>query len=103
MESTTTKCLRFKSSLLLLRRCLLRSLQRVLRCGTGEPATLTRRSLGLGDKNVSITRAGDCTLNQKEVVLKIDTADAEIADRDLRVTHVARHTLSGEYTRRERR
>src|SRR6185437_9499512 len=47
--------------------------------------------------------SGYCAFDQEEIVFKIDTANAKVANRDLRVSHVAGHTLAGEYTRRERR
>ncbi len=75
----------------------------ILRGGTGKSTTLTRRSLSLRDQHIAITRARYCALDHDEVVLKIDAANAQVANRDLRVAHVARHTLTGEYARRERR
>ena len=54
-------------SLLLLRCSLLRSLQRVLGCGTGEATTLARRRLGLGDEHEAITRSRDCSFNRRRL------------------------------------
>src|SRR5260370_24307971 len=101
-KSFKSKKLFIYFSLLLLRRCcLLRSLQCILRCRAGKSTTLTWRSLGLGDENEAIARTWNCAFDHDEVVLEIDAADAKVANRDLRVTHVARHALAREYTRRE--
>src|SRR5277367_2941170 len=81
-------------SLLLLRCSLLRSLQRVLGCGTSEATTLARRSLGLGDEHETITRTGNGSFDQQEVVVEIDAANAQVANRDLSVAHVTGHALT---------
>src|SRR5262249_15903854 len=93
----------FMLLLLLLGGSLLRSLQRIDRAGSGKTATIARRRLGLRDQNVSVTRSGNCSFNQKQILIKIDAADTEVADRHLVVSHVAGHALAGKNARGERR
>src|SRR5580692_3841110 len=82
------------SYLFLLRSSLLRSLQRIEGSSSSKATTLARRSLSLGDKNVSITRAGYCAFDHEEVVFEVNAADAQVANCDLRVAHMAGHTLA---------
>ena len=97
-----TQGFRLSLALLLLRCSLLRAFNASVRCGTGEATTLSRRSLGLRDQHIAITGPGTApsTINRL-------SSRSMPRIRRLRTVicscHVARHTLTREYTRRERR
>src|SRR5437879_3127630 len=90
-------------SLLLLRCSLLRSLQCILRCGAGKSTTLSRWGLGLRDEHETIAWTGDRTFDHEQIVFEVDPSNAEVADGDLFVSHMAGHALAGEYARGEGR
>src|ERR1039458_6139480 len=80
---------------------LLRSLQRIDSTGSSKATALARRSLGLGNQHVALTRSRHCTLNHQQVLFDIDAANPQVTYRNLVRTHVPWHALPGKHARRK--
>src|SRR5262249_38733600 len=80
-----------------------RSLQRIDRGRASESATLARRSLSLRNQHISIARSRDCAFHHQQVLVEIDTAHAQVANRYLVGAKVTRHPLARKHARRKAR
>src|SRR5581483_210652 len=94
---------RAESSLLSLRRRFLRSLQRVDRGRAGESAPLTRRSLSLRDQHITIARPRHSAFDHQQILVEVDTANAQVTHGHLIGAEMPRHALAGKNTGRKAR
>src|SRR5438309_2631400 len=90
------------SVLALLRRAL-GCLQWIDRRRARESAPLSRWLLRARDHDISAIRARDAAFDHQQVLIFVDTQDAQIAHRHALVPHVSRHAHAFEHARRKRR